>query len=42
VDNAARAAALSTGTKVKIETYGQARNGISLATLARGTGALAR
>jgi amidohydrolase len=34
VDNAARAAALSTGTKVKIETYGQARDGISLSTLA--------
>jgi amidohydrolase len=33
VDNAARAAALSTGTKVKIETYGQARDGISLSTL---------
>ena len=33
VDNAARAAALSTGTKVKIEMYGQARDGISLATL---------
>jgi len=34
VDNAARAAALSTGTRLKIETYGQARDGISLATLA--------
>ena len=33
VDNAARAAALSTGTKVKIEPYGEARDGISLATL---------
>jgi amidohydrolase len=34
VDNAARAAALSTGTKVKIETYGKARDGISVSTLA--------
>jgi metal-dependent amidase/aminoacylase/carboxypeptidase family protein len=34
VDNAARAAALSTGTKVKIEQYGKARDGISLSTLA--------
>ena len=34
VDNAARAAALSTGTKVKIDNYGQNRDGISVATLA--------
>ena len=34
VDNAARAAALSTGTKVKIDNYGQMRDGISVATLA--------
>ncbi len=34
VDNAAKAAALSTGTKVKIENYGQLRDGISVATLA--------
>jgi len=34
VDNAARAAALATGTKVKIDHYGSARDGISLATLA--------
>jgi amidohydrolase len=34
VDNAARAAALATGTKVKIETYGTARDGISVASLA--------
>lgn len=34
VDNAARAAALATGTKVKIETYGSARDGISVASLA--------
>jgi len=34
VDNAARAAALSTGTKVKIDFYGKARDGISVATLA--------
>ncbi|HZS45418.1 MAG TPA: peptidase dimerization domain-containing protein [Blastocatellia bacterium] len=33
VDNAAKAAALSTGTKVKIDHYGQARDGISVATL---------
>ena len=33
VDNAARAAALSTGTKVKIDAYGTARDGISVATL---------
>ena len=33
VDNAARAAALATGTKVKIEHYGSARDGISAATL---------
>jgi amidohydrolase len=33
VDNAARAAALSTGTKVKIEPYGEARDGISQALL---------
>jgi amidohydrolase len=32
-DNAARAAALSTGTKVKIDHYGSARDGISVATL---------
>jgi amidohydrolase len=34
VDNAAKAAALSTGTKVAIDNYGQLRDGISLATLA--------
>ena len=34
VDDAARAAALSTGTKVKIDHYGTARDGISVATLA--------
>jgi amidohydrolase len=34
VDNAARAAALATGTKVKIDHYGSARDGISLSTLA--------
>lgn len=34
VDNAARAAALATGTRVKIETYGTARDGISVASLA--------
>jgi len=34
VDNAARAAALSTGTKVKIEHYGSMRDGISEGTLA--------
>jgi amidohydrolase len=33
VDNAARAAALSTGTKVKIDHYGHNRDGISLSTL---------
>ena len=32
-DNAARAAALGTGTKVKIDHYGKARDGISVATL---------
>ncbi len=34
VDNAARAAALATGTKVKIDHYGKTRDGISVATLA--------
>jgi len=33
VDNAAKAAALSTGTKVKIDNYGTNRDGISVATL---------
>jgi amidohydrolase len=33
VDNAARAAALATGTKVKIDNYGQDRDGISTAAL---------
>lgn len=33
VDNAAHAAALATGTKVKIDNYGKARDGISIATL---------
>jgi amidohydrolase len=33
VDDAARAAALATGTKLKIDHYGSARDGISLATL---------
>jgi len=33
VDNAARAAALSTGTKLKIDAYGRNRDGISEATL---------
>jgi amidohydrolase len=34
VDDAARAAALGTGTKVKIDHYGTARDGISISTLA--------
>ena len=34
VDNAARAAALATGTKVKIDHYGKTGDGISVATLA--------
>jgi metal-dependent amidase/aminoacylase/carboxypeptidase family protein len=34
VDDAAKAAALATGTKVKIDNYGQLRDGISVATLA--------
>lgn len=34
VDNAAKAAALATGTKVRIDNYGQLRDGISVATLA--------
>ena len=33
VDDAARAAALATGTKVKIDAYGSMRDGISLGTL---------
>jgi amidohydrolase len=33
-DNAARAAALATGTKVKIDNYGSMRDGVSSATLA--------
>ncbi len=33
IDAAAQAAALATGTKVKIETYGSMRDGISLGTL---------
>ncbi|MFQ5792083.1 MAG: peptidase dimerization domain-containing protein [Acidobacteriota bacterium] len=33
-DSAARAAALATGTKVKIDHYGKTRDGISVATLA--------
>ena len=33
VDNAARAAALSTGTKVKIDHYGEMRDGISIGSL---------
>lgn len=33
VDNAAKAAALGTGTKVKIDHYGTARDGISVGTL---------
>lgn len=33
VDNAAKAAALATGTKVKIDNYGNLRDGISVATL---------
>jgi amidohydrolase len=33
VDDAARGAALATGTKVKIDHYGKARDGISVATL---------
>jgi amidohydrolase len=33
VDNAARAAALATGTKVKIDNYGQDRDGIAVSTL---------
>jgi amidohydrolase len=34
VDDAARAAALGTGTKVKIDHYGEARDGVSESTLA--------
>ena len=34
VDNAAKAAALATGTKLKIENYGTSRDGISVASLA--------
>jgi amidohydrolase len=34
IDNAAKAAALSTGTKVKIDNYGIDRDGIAVATLA--------
>ena len=34
VDDAARAAALGTGTRVKIDHYGQNRDGIGVATLA--------
>jgi amidohydrolase len=34
IDDAARASALETGTKVKIEHYGTARDGISVASLA--------
>ena len=34
IDDAARAAALETGTKVKIDHYGEARDGISVASLA--------
>jgi amidohydrolase len=34
VDDAAKAAALSTGTKVKIDNYGKNRDGISVGTLA--------
>jgi amidohydrolase len=33
IDDAARGAALATGTKVKIDHYGQARDGISVASL---------
>ncbi len=33
IDNAARGAALATGTKVKIETYGSMRDGISVGAL---------
>jgi amidohydrolase len=33
IDDAARAAALGTGTKVKIDHYGKARDGVSVATL---------
>jgi amidohydrolase len=33
VDDAAKAAALSTGTKVKIDNYGKNRDGVSVATL---------
>lgn len=40
VDNAAKGAATATGTKVKIEQYGQARDGISTATLAESAFAL--
>jgi amidohydrolase len=36
VDNAARAAALATGTKVKIEHYGKDRDGIGVASLNEG------
>lgn len=34
VDNAAKAAALATGTKVKVDNYGSNRDGISVASLA--------
>jgi amidohydrolase len=34
IDNAARAAALATGTKVKIDHYGELRDGVAEATLA--------
>ncbi len=34
IDDAARAAALETGTKVKIDHYGEARDGIAVASLA--------
>jgi amidohydrolase len=40
VDNAAKAAALSTGTKLKIDNYGTARDGISVASLSEASFAL--
>ena len=36
VDDAARAAALATGTKVKIDHYGADRDGIGVGALERG------
>jgi hypothetical protein len=35
IDDAARAAALGTGTKVKIDHYGALRDGIAVSSLSR-------